>query len=499
MGKPTGFLEYPRRTPAERPPAERVGDSLEFALQLPVAQLREQGARCMDCGVPFCHSGCPLGNVIPDFNDLVYRGDWEQAVRVLHSTNNFPEITGRVCPAPCEESCVLAINAPAVTIKNIELAIIERAFEEGWVTPQPPSVRTGKRVAVVGSGPAGLAAADQLNKVGHAVTVLERADRIGGLLRYGIPDFKLEKHVLDRRLAILEREGIVFKPSVNVGFDVTADKLLADFDAIVLCGGSTRPRDLPVPGRDLDGIHFAMDFLSQQNRRVAGDMEAVRTDGWWFGSDTRDILASGKHVVVIGGGDTGSDCVGTSNRHRAASVTQFELLGQPSEERPAHQPWPYWPMKLRTSSSHREGVERKWSILTKRFVGEGGCVTGVETVAVQWSASADGTGPAMTEIPGTQRVWSADLVLLALGFVGPETGGVIEQLDLALDARRNVQTDAHYRTSVPGVFACGDMSRGQSLVVWAISEGREAARSVDHYLMGETELPTKGPGDLPML
>jgi len=496
MGKPTGFKEYPRLTPGERPPSERVKDWREFMIQLPVAQLRKQGARCMDCGVPFCHSGCPLGNIIPDFNDLVYRGEWERAVRTLHATNNFPEITGRVCPAPCEEACVLGLIEPAVTIKNIELAIIERAFEEGWVKPCPPAVRTGRKVAIVGSGPAGLAAADQLNTAGHAVTVFERADRIGGLLRYGIPDFKLEKHVLDRRLATLEQEGIIFKTAVNVGFDITADRLQAEFDAIVLCGGATRPRDLPVPGRDLAGIHFAMEFLSQQNKRVAGDTSAVPETGWWFGSDRREILATGKHVVIIGGGDTGSDCVGTANRQGAASVTQFELLPRPPEDRPPDQPWPYWPRKLRTSSSHLEGCRREWSILTKRFVGEAGRVTGVETVAVQWLPSDNGSGPTMKEIPGTERVWPADLVLLAMGFVGPETGGLVDQLGLALDGRGNVLADTNYMTHVPGVFACGDMRRGQSLVVWAISEGREAARAVDLYLMGETELPTKGPGDI---
>ncbi len=495
MGKPTGFKEYARQVPEERAPAQRVEDYREFLIQLPVVQLREQGARCMDCGLPFCHNGCPLGNIIPDFNDLVYRDDWERAIRVLHATNNFPEITGRVCPAPCEDACVLGIINPPVTIKNIELAIIERAFEEGWVKPEPPTHRSGKRVAVVGSGPAGLAAAQQLNRAGHTVTVFERADRIGGLLRYGIPDFKLEKHVLDRRLAIMEAEGIVFKTGVNVGRDIVGEELRRLFDAVVLCGGSTRPRDLPVPGRDLDGIHFAMEFLPQQNKRVGGDPDAWTDRGWWFSGHRRDILATGKHVVIIGGGDTGSDCVGTSNRHKAESVTQFELLPKPPEGRPTHQPWPYYPMKLRTSSSHKEGCERFWSIATKRFLGSQGRVTGLETVEVEWVTN--GAGPKMRELPGTEKTWPADLVLLAMGFVGPETDGIVAQLGCRLDDRGNIQADENYMTSVPGVFACGDARRGQSLVVWAISEGREAARGVDIHLTGHTELPTKGQGDLP--
>ena len=495
MGKPTGFKEFTRQIPTERPPAQRVEDYHEFLIQLPVAKLQEQGARCMDCGLPFCHTGCPLGNIIPDFNDLVYRGDWERAIRVLHATNNFPEFTGRVCPAPCEEACVLGITNPPVTIKNIELAIIERAFEEGWVKPEPPTHRTGKKIAVVGSGPSGLAAAHQLNRAGHLVTVFERADRIGGLLRYGIPDFKLEKQLIDRRLVIMEAEGILFKTGVNVGYDITGEELRRGFDAIVLCGGATRPRDLNIPGRELDGVHFAMEFLPQQNRRVSGDLAAWRDRGWWFSRYHRDITATGKNVIIIGGGDTGSDCVGTSNRHKATSVTQFELLPKPPDDRPSHQPWPYYPMKLRTSSSHKEGCDRHWSIGTRRIIGEAGHVTGLETVALDWESN--GAGLRMHEVPGTEKTWPADLVLLAMGFLGPETDGIVAQLGCKLDDRGNVRADEQYQTSVPGVFACGDLRRGQSLVVWAISEGREAARGVDHHLMGHTELPTKGYGDLP--
>lgn len=496
MGKPTGFKEFAREEFADLPVEERRRHYREFHIPLPVSKLQQQGARCMDCGVPFCHTGCPLGNLIPDWNDLVYRGDWRRAIDFLHSTNNFPEFTGRVCPAPCEESCVLGITNPPVTIKQIEHSIVERAFEEGWIKPRPPEKRTGKKVAVVGSGPAGLACADQLNRAGHQVTVFERADRIGGLLRYGIPDFKMEKHVIDRRLAIMEAEGVTFKTGVNVGFDITAEQLHEQFDAIVLAGGATKGRDLPIPGRELAGIYFAMEFLPQQNKRVAGDAEAERREGWWFSRGRGDILAMGKDVIIIGGGDTGSDCVGTSNRHGAKSVTQFELLPKPPEDRPAGQPWPYWPMRLRTSSSHEEGCQRWWSILTKRFVGENGHVTGLETVTVEWT-SCNGSRPQMKEVHGTEKVWPADLVLLAMGFVGPEPDGVVAQLGVALDERGNVKAGANYQTSVENVFACGDMRRGQSLVVWAISEGREAARGVDEYLMGCTLLPTKGDGDLP--
>ncbi len=497
MGKPTGFKEFPRVTPKAQPPEQRLRHSREFLIPLPLAEVKRQGARCMDCGVPFCHTGCPLGNIIPDFNDLVYRDDYRRAIEVLHSTNNFPEFTGRVCPAPCEEACVLGLIEPPVTIKNIELTIVERAFAEGFIKPCPPAVRTGKKVAVIGSGPAGLAAADQLNRAGHLVTVYERADRLGGLLRYGIPDFKLEKHLIDRRLDLMRAEGVNFEAGVNVGYDIDAAELRSRFDAVVICAGATKPRDLPIPGRELDGIHFAMEFLPQQNKRVAGDALPYRTDKWWFSEKAEEVSAAGKHVIVIGGGDTGSDCVGTSNRQRAASVTQFELLTRPPESRPNEQPWPFWPMKLRSSSSHEEGCQRYWSILTKRFVGEAGRVTGLETVEVEWQL-CPGQRPQMRELPGTQKTWPADLILLAMGFVGPEPGGLVDQLGLALDERGNIKAaESDYATSVPGVFACGDARRGQSLIVWAISEGREAAVSVDRHLMGSSELPTKGEGDLP--
>ncbi len=498
MGKPTGFMEFQRKVPDKLPPEERKRNYREFEIPLPVEQLREQGARCMDCGLPFCHNGCPLGNIIPDFNDLVYHEDWAEAIRRLHATNNFPEFTGRVCPAPCEEACVLGIIEPPVTIKNIENAIIERAFNEGWVKPEPPTRRTGKTVAVIGSGPAGLAVAHQLNRAGHMVTVFERADRIGGLLRYGIPDFKLEKWIIDRRLKLMEEEGIVFKTGVNVGVDLGGKQMRSIFDVIVLAIGATRPRDLPVEGRDLQGIHFAMEYLPQQNRRVAGDAQAWPTQHWWFGNRGQDILATDKHVIVIGGGDTGSDCVGTANRQGAKSVTQFELLPQPPQGRPDQQPWPYYPMKLRTSSSHEEGCQRYWSISTKRFIGRDGQVTALETMEVEWLPGPNNGRLEMHEKSGTLRRWPADLVLLAMGFTGPEPGGIVEQLALNLDPRGNILADEHsYMTNVPGVFACGDARRGQSLVVWAISEGRETARAVDLYLMGRTSLPTKGEGDLP--
>ncbi len=488
MGKPTGFREYPRELPEKRPVEERLRDSLELYKPFPEERLRRQAARCMDCGVPFCHAGCPLGNVIPDFNDLVYRDLWERALHELLSTNNFPEFTGRICPAPCEEACVLGINEPPVTIERIEYAIIEHAFAAGWVKAEPPERRTGKMVAVIGSGPAGLACAQQLNRAGHWVTVFERADRIGGLLRYGIPDFKLEKRIVDRRIELMMDEGILFQTGTDVGRNYAVENL-ACFDAIVLCGGAMKPRDLPIPGRELDGIHFAMDFLTQQNRRVAGDdLPAL---------GIRPIDAAGKHVVVIGGGDTGSDCVGTSNRHGAKSVTQFELLPAPPEDRPPHQPWPYWPMKLRTSTSHEEGCDRHWSILTKEFLGEAGRVTRLRTVQVAFRTPPGGGRPQMVEIAGSEREWPADLVLLAMGFVGPEPDGLLAQLGVPLDERGNVQTDENYATPVPNVFAAGDMRRGQSLVVWAISEGREAARCVDQHLMGYTNLPTKGGFDLP--
>ena len=486
MGKPTGFLEHKRETPAKRAIPERLGDALEIYQPFAETKLQAQGARCMDCGIPFCHTGCPLGNIIPDWNDLVYLGRWKEALAVLESTNNFPEFTGRICPAPCEEACVLGINDDPVTIEQIECAIVEKGFAEGWIKPHPPAVRTGQTVAVIGSGPAGLACAAQLNRAGHTVTIFERADRIGGLLTYGIPDFKLEKRIVERRIEVMKAEGIIFRPSTNVGVDYAIEKL-EKFDAVVLAGGATKPRDLPVPGRDLAGVEYAMNFLPQQNRRVAGDTVP----------DAEAILAGGKHVIVIGGGDTGSDCVGTSNRQKARSVTQFELLAKPPEGRPAQQPWPYWPMKLRTSSSHEEGCGRTWSILTKKFTGDNGQVKALTTVEVEWITPQDGGRPELKERAGTEKEWPADLVLLAMGFLGPETDGMIAQLGLELDPRGNVKTDANYQTSKPGVFSAGDMRRGQSLVVWAIAEGREAARAVDIHLTGHSALPAKGEGDLP--
>lgn len=485
MGKPTGFKEYTRELPATRPAEARVGDYRELVEPFPADKLRQQAARCMDCGVPFCHSGCPLGNIIPDWNDLVYRNRWREALDRLHATNNFPEFTGRLCPAPCEESCVLGINEPAVTIELIEKTIIERGFENGWVVPQPPAARTGKTVAIVGSGPAGLACAQQLNRAGHAVTVFERADRIGGLLRYGIPDFKLEKGIIDRRLKLMETEGVVFRPGVNVGSDLPVEDL-KKFDAVVLCGGATKPRDLAVPNRELEGIHFAMEFLGPQNRLVAGD----RPDRDRFLA----ISARGKRVIVIGGGDTGSDCIGTSLRHGAKSVTSFELMPMPPKERPAGQPWPYYPMRLRTSSSHQEGGRRFWAISTKRFVGAGGRLRSLITVNLEF-AKKDGRVQ-MVEVPGSEHEWPTELVLLALGFLGPEPDGVVARLGVDLDERGNVKAE-NYATNVRGVFSAGDMRRGQSLIVWAISEGREAARAVDEYLMGFSLLPSKGGPDLP--
>lgn len=484
MGKVTGFLEIRRQMTRYRDPLERLGDYRQVQLDAPVELVQQQGARCMDCGIPFCHKGCPLGNVIPDWNDLAYRSRWREAIQELHATNNFPEFTGWVCPAPCEYACVLGINDDPVTIKMIELAVIDRAFQEGWVKPQPPKVRTGKKVAIVGSGPSGLACAQQLNRAGHFVTVFERADRIGGLLTYGIPDFKLEKWIVKRRVDLLAEEGIVFRTKANVGFDVSVVELRENFDAIVLCGGSTRPRDLPVPGRELEGIHFAMEFLPLQNRRVAGD----KLDGM------RDIHAKDKRVVVIGGGDTGSDCVGTALRQGCISVHQFELLPKPPESRTPEMPWPTYPMILRTSSSHEEGeaagkLTRLWSISTKGFSGSSGRVEKLHAVHLEWTKDPKTGRPIMREIPGSEFTMDVDLVLLAMGFVGPETDGVISQLGLDLDARGNVATDANYMTSVEGVFAAGDMRRGQSLVVWAIAEGRKAARGVDLYLMGETLLP----------
>ena len=482
MADPKGFLRYTRETAPYRPVEERKRDWLEVHTHMPPERLQKQAARCMDCGVPFCHLGCPLGNIIPDWNDLVYRNKWHEALRRLHATNNFPEFTGRLCPAPCETACVLGINQPAVTIKQIEEHIIEYGFEKGWVQPEPPPVRTGKRVAVVGSGPAGLAAAQQLNRAGHWVTVFERADRIGGLLRYGIPDFKLDKKILDRRLQLMEAEGIDFQPGVNVGVDVTAKQLLAAFDAVVLTGGSTIPRDLKVPGRELKGIHFAMDYLTQQNRVNAGDDIPPE----------QRITAEGKRVAIIGGGDTGADCLGTVIRQGAKEVYQIELMPKPPLERDElTQPWPTYPMILRTSSAHEEGGIREWSINTKWFEGdEHGNVKRLHAVRLEWYTDSSGRRQ-FREIPGSEFSLEVDLVLLAMGFLHPQHDGLLDSLGVEYDERGNVKT-IHYATSVPGVFAAGDMRRGQSLIVWAISEGREAAHYVDKYLMGRTYLPLTG-------
>jgi glutamate synthase (NADPH/NADH) small chain len=470
MGKVTGFKEYTREVPSRRPVEERVKDYFEVYQPFPETKVQMQAARCMDCGVPFCHTGCPLNNIIPDWNDLVYRDRWKEAIRVLHATNNFPEFTGRICPAPCEAACVLGINEPPVTIKTIEKTIIEHAFREGWIVPEPPAHRTGKRVAIVGSGPAGLAAAQQLNRAGHWVTVFEKADRIGGLLRYGIPDFKLEKHVLDRRLRQMEAEGVRFQTSAHVGKNVPVEDLQKEFDVILMAGGAESPRDLKVPGRELKGIHFAMEYLPQQNKRNAGDQVP---DG---------ILATGKHVVIIGGGDTGADCLGTAHRQKAKSVQQFEIMPEPPPDRSPATPWPLWPLQLRTESAHEEGGIRNWSVATTRFTGdEQGNVKLLHAVRV-------GPPPKFEPIPGTEFTLEADLVLLAMGFLGPVKQGMLEQLGVKLDARGNVATDENCMTSVPGVFASGDMRRGQSLVVWAIAEGRRAARGVDKYLMGSTHL-----------
>ncbi len=494
MGKVTGFLEFERLEEGYEPVPQRLKTWKEFVIGLSEEQSKVQGARCMDCGTPFCNSGCPVNNIIPDFNDLVYRGDWRNAIDVLHSTNNFPEFTGRVCPAPCEAACTLNVNDDPVGIKSIEHAIIDRAWAEGWVTPQPPAAKTGRKVAVVGSGPAGLAAAQQLARAGHDVTVFEKNSRIGGLLRYGIPDFKMEKTHIDRRIAQMQAEGVVFRTGVLVGAMpaegaaakvtndatqmVSAEQLMAEFDAVLLAGGSEVSRDLPVPGRELDGVHFAMEFLPQQNKVVAGD----KLKG--------QIRADGKHVIVIGGGDTGSDCVGTSNRHGAASVTQFELMPQPPEEEDKPLTWPYWPTKLRTSSSHEEGCSREFAIATKAFIpGTGkdkGRVKALQTVHVRWE------GGRMVEVPGTEKEWPADLVLLAMGFVQP-VSPVLQAFGVERDGRGNARAGTDdstgYATNVPKVFAAGDMRRGQSLVVWAIREGRQAAREVDRFLTGATTLP----------
>ncbi len=470
MGKVTGFVEYERETPGRRPPAERINDWFEVYQDFPEDKVRTQGARCMDCGVPFCHTGCPLNNIIPDWNDLVYRDRWRAAIRVLHATNNFPEFTGRICPAPCEAACVLGINEPPVAIKVIEKTIIEHAFQEGWIQPEPPLRRTGKSVAIVGSGPAGLAAAQQLNRAGHSVTVFEKADRIGGLLRYGIPEFKMEKWVLDRRLDQMMAEGVQFRTGVDVGRSISGLQLQKDFDAILLAGGAEQPRDLPVPGRELKGIHFAMEFLPQQNKVCSGDQVPGQ------------ILATGKHVVIIGGGDTGADCLGTSHRQKAASVHQFEIMPMPPNERAPQTPWPLWPLQLRVESSHEEGGIREWSMATASFSGdEHGRVNKLHGIRV-------GAAPKFEPIPGSEFSMDADLVLLAMGFTGPVKQGLLEQLGVQLDGRGNVATDANYATNVPGIFAAGDLRRGQSLVVWAIAEGRNAAEGMHHYLVNADSL-----------
>ncbi|MDP3787329.1 MAG: glutamate synthase subunit beta [Candidatus Omnitrophota bacterium] len=477
MGDVKGFLKVKREEPLYRPVCERLKDYREALKLRSDDKSREQGSRCMDCGVPFCHWGCPVGNYIPEWNDLMFRGQWKKAIETLHATNNLPEITGRLCPATCEYACVLGINDDPVTIRENELAIIEHAFREGWIRPNPPKKRTGKKIAVVGSGPAGLACADQLNKAGHKVTVFERDDKVGGILRYGIPDFKLEKSIIDRRVTILKKEGIGFKTSVDVGVDYKISKLKKDFDVIVLTGGSRVPRDLNIPGRELKGIHFAMDYLIQSNRRVSGakiPMEEI-------------IDAKGKKVVIIGGGDTGADCVGTAHRQGASCVVQIELLPQPSECRTLDMPWPKYPMLLKTSSSHVEGGERKWAVSTKQFIGEKGHLERLSCIKVDIGKDEKGC-LLIKDIPGTEFEIEADLVILALGFVHPEKG-LIFHLGVELDLRGNVKTDEHYLTSVKGVFAAGDMRRGQSLIVWAISEGRRAAHAIDRYLMGETCLP----------
>ncbi|WP_010519317.1 glutamate synthase subunit beta [Croceivirga radicis] len=486
MGKTTGFMEYKRQNEAYIPVEERIKNYNEFTQPLKEDEIKNQGARCMDCGIPFCHSGCPLGNLIPDFNDAVYRGKWEKAAQILHATNNFPEFTGRLCPAPCEEACVLGINEDPVSIENIEKNIVENAFKNGWIKPIIPFKRTGKTIAVIGSGPAGLAAAQQLNRAGHTVTIFERDEKPGGLLRYGIPDFKMEKNVIDRRLEILKQEGILFKTGVHVGIDIKADELKEQFDAVILCGGATVRRNLPIPGSDLKGVVQAMDFLPQNNRRVDGITDFVE-----------EILATDKDVIVIGGGDTGSDCIGTSIRHGAKSVSNFEIMPMATTERPVNQPWPFWPMRLRTSTSHKEGAERFFSISTKKFIGDdNGNLTGLITTEVEWEINP-GQRPILKEVEGTEKEWKCDLALLALGFTGSETT-LADQFGLKMDARTNIEaSENNYKTNIPGVFAAGDQRRGQSLIVWAISEGRQAAHHVDKYLMGTSQLPLKGQGDLP--
>lgn len=479
MGKPSGFIEFQRRDRSYAPVTDRLNHYKEFMHQLPEEELRRQGGRCMDCGIPYCHQGCPVNNIIPEWNDLTYQGAARTALAVLHQTNNFPDFTGRICPAPCEAACTLNLIDQPVTIKTIEHAIIERGWNEGWVEPQIASHRTGKRVAVVGSGPAGLACAQQLARAGHEVAVFEKAPRIGGLLRYGIPDFKMEKFVIDRRIAQMRAEGVEFHPNSHVGGNLPVDRLMREFDAVVLAIGAEAPRDLPVPGRDLKGIHFAMDFLPQQNRRVAGENVP----------DAQAILATGRDVLVIGGGDTGSDCIGTSNRQKARSVSQLEILSMPPEQEDKLMTWPDWPLKLRTSSSQEEGCDRDFAVATKGFTGKKGLVTGLDAVRVDWRPGADGR-LGMQEIPGTEFHIKADLVLLAMGFVHPTHTGAVEALGLSLDGRGNVKAnDVDYATSADKVFVAGDARRGQSLVVWAIREGRQCAHSVDAFLMGHSDLP----------
>ncbi len=483
MGKITGFKEFERVDERNKPVEQRLKDYKEFTIPLEEKDLQKQGSRCMDCGIPFCHSGCPLGNLIPDFNDLVYKGEWKKALGILHSTNNFPEFTGRLCPAPCEKACVLGLIEDPVSIENIEKNIVEKGFSEGWIVAEPPKERTGKKVAVVGSGPAGLAAAQQLNRAGHLVTVFERDDAIGGLLRYGIPNFKMEKEIIDRRVKIMEEEGIEFQTNTNIGVNYDIEELDA-FDAVVLCGGATVRRSLPTKGSDAKGVEQAMDFLTQQTKSIYG-----------IDFDQEPISAKGKNVIVIGGGDTGSDCVGTSNRQGAKSVTNFEIMPKPPGERSETTPWPYWPLQLKTSSSHEEGCERNWLINTKEFLTDAdNNLTGVVTVEVEWK-KIPGQRPQLIERKGTEKAWPCELVLLALGFTGPETT-LSDQLGLELDERSNYKA-GNYQTNVPHIFTAGDMRRGQSLIVWAINEGREAAREVDIFLMGESNLPVKGGGDLP--
>ena len=483
MGKPTGFVEFGREPPKRRPVPERKNDYREFYKPWADKKAREQGARCMDCAVPFCHMGCPLGNVIPDFNHQVYLGNWEKALEVLLATNNFPEFTGRICPAPCEASCVLSINSDPVTIEYIEKEIADRGFREGWIKPEPPEQRTGKKVAVVGSGPAGLAAAQQLNRAGHWVTVFERADYIGGLLMLGIPDFKLDKEVVNRRVNLMAEEGVAFRPGVNVGVNYSVEELLASFDAVCLTGGSTQARGLPVPGRELEGIHLAMEYLTQQNRLLAGE----------YVDPAQRIDAEGKRVVILGGGDTGADCLGTAHRQGAEVIYQLELLPEPPEQRGPDNPWPQWPNTLRSSAAHEEGGIRDYNVLTKSFSGSKGRVERLHAVRVDWSEPGSNGRPTMQEVPDSEFVLETDLVLLAMGFLHPEHEGMLTQLGVELDARGNVKVDQNKMASIPGIFAGGDMVRGQSLVVWAIAEGRDVAQGVDQYLMGQTSLPRSLP------